>query len=365
LRPYFLLALVGLTAFCPSCGTAANVSARADAGAGDAATQPDPQCAAGAGVTFSLSGTAGISGFTTPVAMTSKMDPGGVLVSLYGLFPYGTQPSVSGTQKVPPGGTWTFRCLPAGAHYYVQAEAHFNVADARPASVAAIAGPLTVPSSGPVAVHVQPLQVEVLESRSAGSATRQLRWALVHLFDPATGDEVTGGATVAIDVGGSAPTPIPWRSDAPRSRAGAYYVQFVSPPQALPSYTVTASLGGMSLSSKVVADPPTFDGAITSPSDGAMVAAGAPLTVAWTAQSQADYEIVELFQNTMGQLIDVYASPQPDGPSLTQEPTPIPGATLTPGNYLLSVSYSKTNCPPDAAGCVHSDAVSAATLTAK
>jgi hypothetical protein len=67
----------------------------------------------------------------------------------------------------------------------------------------------------------------------------------------------------------------------------------------------------------------------------------------------------------MGQLINVYSSPQPDTPTLTQEPKPISGATVLPGNYLLSVSYSKTNCPPDAAGCVHSDTVSTATLTAQ
>jgi hypothetical protein len=291
--------------------------------------------------------------------MTAKTDPGALLVSLYGLFPYGTQPSVNAApQRVAPGGTWTFRCLPAGAHYYVQAVAHFNVADAQPATVGAVVGPLTVPSTGPVAVHVQPLQIEVLESRPAGSATRQLQWALVHLFDPATGDE--------IDAGGSAPTPIPWRSDAPASRVGAYYLQFVSPPAALPSYTVTASWGSTSLSSKVVADPPTFDGAITSPSDGAAVVAGMPLTVAWTTQPQADYEIVELFAKAPGQLINAYTSPKPAGPIVTQELVPIPGISGgMPVNYVLSVSYSKTNCSPDAAGCVQSNTVSTAALTAQ
>jgi hypothetical protein len=352
---------------CPSCGTAASVSPQSDAGAHDAAIQADAPCVADAGPTFSLSGTAGISGFTAPLADFTKMSPGSVLVSLYGLFPYGTQPSVNATpQKVPAGGTWTFRCLPAGAHYYVQTVAHFNVADAQPATVGAVVGPLTVPSSGPVDVRVQPLQIQVLESRPAGSATRQLQWALVHFFDPATGDETTGGATVAIGAGGSAPTPIPWRSDAPASRAGAYYLQFVSPPTAMPSYTVTASLGSTSLASKVVADPPTFDGAITSPSDGAAVAAGMPLTVAWTAQPQADYEIVELFAKAPGQLINAYTSPKPAGPTVTQELVPVPGISAgMPVNYVLSVSYSKTNCSPDAAGCVQSNTVSTATLVAQ
>jgi hypothetical protein len=129
---------------------------------------------------------------------------------------------------------------------------------------------------------------------------------------------------------------------------------------------VTASLGSTSLASKVVADPPTFDGAITSPSDGAAVAAGMPLTVAWTAQPQADYEIVELFAKAPGQLINAYTSPKPAGPTVTQELVPVPGISAgMPVNYVLSVSYSKTNCSPDAAGCVQSNTVSTATLVAQ
>jgi hypothetical protein len=341
---------------CPSCGTAASVSPPGDAGASDAARAPDAQCAADA--SLSLSGTVAISGFT-PLP-----GPAFTEVSLYGLFPYGTEPSVNPTpQRVRPDGTWSYRCLSAGAHYYVRGVAHFKVGDAGTGSVPAIVGPLTVPSSGPVAVTVQPLQIGVREVRAAGSATRQLQWASVHVFDPATGAEVNG-ATVTIDVGGSVLMPVPWDPNAPASPA--YYVQFVPSPAAQPSYTVTASWGTTSLSSKVVADPPMFDGTITSPSDGATVAVGMPLTVTWTAQPQADYEIVDLFLNATGLLTNKYTSPQPNGSALTQEPAPIPGKLLMmPGNYLLSVSYSKSNCPRDAAGCVHANTVSTATLLVK
>src|SRR5260221_8832702 len=195
LRSDFLLLLVGsmsIAALCPSCGTAENVPAQADAAAAsDAAAKVE--CPADAGATSSLAGTVETSGFFASMKLAE--------VSLYAVYPYGTQPSVALTpQNVTPDlsgrAAWSFGCLSAGTHYYLQATGHFKVADAKPASVATIVGPLTVPSIGPaLAVRVQPLQVAVLESRSAGTTARQLEWASAHGFDPATGEEISGACT--------------------------------------------------------------------------------------------------------------------------------------------------------------------------
>jgi len=332
-------------------------------GDGGAAPRPVPastatKAACAANPTACLAGTAATPRFAaTPAQMKAK---------LYRVFPFGAEQPLD-TQLVDDAGTWTFggpadagadAGLAPWAHYYVQAEADFSVDGGTPSAVAAVTGPLSVPSSGaPIAVQVPPVQLNVLESRAPGGAMK-LQWVLAHVFDPTTGDEIKGGATVSIAVGGTAQA-IPW-SDA--GGVDAYFFQFAQPPAAQPSYTVSAAaaqFGQAPATFQLVADEPAFDGAIISPEGGASVPSSSPLPVVWTAEPQADYEVVQIFQSSG--LAGVYASPQPDPPDQTEETVE---AGLEAGTYVLNVSYSKTNCPATADGCVQANSVSADSFTA-
>lgn len=361
-------------ALAPSgCSTTANTAASANdaGGAGDATVGADggtgakmlqpataaQKAACAASPTLCLMGTASTPRFTVP--------PAQMKAKLYRVFPFGTEEPL-GTQLVDDAGTWTFGGSPdAGsdaaldpwAHYYVQMEADFKVGDAGSA-VAAVKGPLSVPSSGgPIAVEVPPVQLNVLESRVPGGAM-QLQWVLAHVFDPTTGAEIKGGAMVSVNAGGT-PQSIPWSG--PDGGVDAYFFQFAAPPPAQPSYTVTvAPQVGQPQTFLLVADAPAFDGAIVAPDGGAVVQAGKPLRIAWAAEPQADYEVVQIFQSSG--LASVYVSAVPDPPDQTEETvTPGPDA----GSYLLNVSYSKTNCALTADGCVQANTVSAETFTAQ
>jgi hypothetical protein len=340
---------------------AADATVAVDTGGATAALPPltaAEKAACVANPTGCLTGTAAASTFTTtPAQMTAK---------LYRVFPYGTEQPLGGPQLVDDAGTWGFGGLPdAGldpwGHYYVQVEADFNVDAGVGAAVAAIVGPLGVPSSGqPIAVDVPPVQLNVLESRVPGGPMR-LQWVLAHVFDPASGAEIKGGPTwtVTIAIGGTS-QPVPWSSA--DGGVGAYFFEFSTPPAAQPSYTVTVSGaedGGAPATFQLVADEPAFDGAIVSPDNGASVPANSPLSIVWTAEPQADYEVVQVFQSSG--FASVYVSPQPDPPDQTEETV---DAGLEAGSYLINVSYAKTNCPATASGCVQANTVSAANVTA-
>jgi len=122
---------------------------------------------------------------------------------------------------------------------------------------------------------------------------------------------------------------------------------------------------------------PYFAGAVTSPLADASVAANGSLDVAWTAQPQADYEIVEVFKKlaTDGGPASwglTYASPEPESPgsmgvhigsdddSGSDAGTPLPGA----GRYLINVFYTKANCPPSKDGCVYATTVAGTVFSA-
>ncbi len=139
-----------------------------------------------------------------------------------------------------------------------------------------------------------------------------------------------------------------------------YYAAFSQPPAAQPTYTVTAShpaFGDAGLSVGLVADTPSFDGTITSPDGGA---APSPVTVSWTAQPQADFELVELYaaQDGGSASAPAFVSPQPNAADETSESVGVDG-----GTYLVNVAYTKANCPADAGGCVQAAAVAATTVT--
>ncbi len=306
-----------------------------------------------------------LTGIAATPRFTAK--PARMVAALYRLFPFGTEKPLA-SQAIGGDGTWLFGgFLDAGAdagldpwaHYFVQIEADFDV-DGGPmgSAVSAIVGPLSVPSSGPIAVNVSPIELSVLESRLSGGPML-LQCVLAHVFDPATGNEIKGTATVTVTVGGT-PVSVPWSSA--DGGVAAYSLQFAQPPPAEPTYTVTVAspeFGQAPATFQLVAAEPAFDGAIVSPDGGAPVPAGQPLPVVWTAQPQADYEIVQIF--TSSTLAVEFVSPEPAAPDVVEETVE---AGLPPGSYLLDVSYSKTNCPATADGCVQANTVAAVNLTA-
>jgi hypothetical protein len=336
---------------------AVDATVTSDASIGPTPASPAEKAACVANPASCLMGTAAATRFSVP--------PAQMKAKLYRVFPVGVEQPIE-TQLVDDAGAWTFGGSPdaglaAWAHYYVQMEADFNVDGGAPSAIAALAGPLGVPSTGaPVGVDVPPVQLNVLESRAPGGSM-QLQWVLAHVFDPATGDEIVGSATVSIAVGGSSQT-IPW-SAAADGGVNGYFRQFAAPPPAQASYTVSVSalqFGQAPVTFQLVADVPAFDGAIVAPDGGAPVPAGKPLSVTWAAEPQADYEVVQIF--TSSGLASVYVSPQPDPPDQTTE-TIVPG--LDAGSYLLNVSYSKTNCAATADGCVQANTVSAGSFIAQ
>jgi hypothetical protein len=291
--------------------------------------------------------------------------------SLYRSFPQGTAQPLQ-TQLVANDDTWAFSGLQPWGHYFVVIIDDFKVSGgAGPAvgsSISTIAGPLTVPAAAPdagAALHVQvkPVQLAVLESRPAG-VSWQVQWASAHVFDPSSGAEIKNTAQVTVDVGG-AQTTMPWVNDP--SRGSLYFAQFPAATAAQATYAITTSdplLGAMPLSWSLVADPPSFGGAIMSPADGATVPANTALAVAWGAQPAADFEYTELFaRNDAGAWSLAYTSPQPNDPTTTGET--IPGALLLPGKYLLNAAFAKANCPATADGCVLAEAVAVAQFTAQ
>jgi hypothetical protein len=153
---------------------------------------------------------------------------------------------------------------------------------------------------------------------------------------------------------------MPWGPDL--SGQPSYFVQFATPPPAQSSYVITTAIAGEAPSTwQLQATEPTFDGAVTSPANGAMVSANAPLAVTWPAQPLADYELTELFARSGGAWAQSYTSQQPLESAAAGETIPI-GA---PGAYLLNVIFAKASCPPSADGCVFANAVATAQLTAQ
>ena len=349
------------TAGCPSSGTVAPPDATAgdggpsgfDTDAAGKAFQPQTSACEGG---VCVSGTAALDPLFVPRCVSPWQVCMTWQVALFSVYPAGSQPPLA-SELVAMDGTWAFGGLDAaalGSHYYVQAVALFDT-DAGPSTATAVAGPFGTPASG-VSLVVRPLQVTAYESRLAGG-TMQLDWVLVRLFDPATGSPITSGAQVAITVGGATTQLVPTSG----ASGSVYYVAFAQPPAAQGTYTVTAShpaFGHAPLSAQLVADPPTFDGAITSLDGGAQKA---PLTVSWTAQAQADYEIVELYSAQDGGWATppVFTSPAPNPPDRTSEMT----GPLEAGTYLVNVAYAKASCPADAGGCVQSNSVAAGTVT--
>ncbi len=292
-------------------------------------------------------------------------------VANIGAYLYAEYPSIGQTnvtmQTVAADGTWAFGGLPPGPHYYVEVAVYF-AGLAQP--VTRIVGPLTVAPTAPLAIDVKPVQLDAFETRPSGGIMN-LQWARAHVFAPATGYEITGTATVTITVGGTA-LPLPWDMS-----EDAYFAELSPAPVADLTYIVTASdpaLGPAPVSWELVANPPSFDGAITAPAPqgdaGVTVAANEDLTVNFVSEPNADGESIELFTRdveagTWDLTFPVATMPMGDlaEDAMTQV---IPAASVsTSGEYLLNVAYLKSNCPVTADGCLTAATVSALTFSAE
>jgi hypothetical protein len=339
---------------CSSNGQVAPV--QDDGGTGDDSglVQPGTESCTG-DATRCLSGTVKSKGFTAT--------PTGMKVELFHVFPFGTVTAVQSV-LVAEDGTFAFNNLDPWAHYYAQAIAKFGTPDAGAAftAVGRIVGPLSVPSAGqPIAISIVPAQLEVLESKAAG-AVPKLQWASAHVFDPGSGIELVN-ASVSIQVGNSS-TAMPYATNIGGSKS--YFALFTPAMDAAQSYTITAShasFGASPVSWQVVADPPSYDAALSAPADGASIVATQPLLVSWPAQPLADYVVVELFSGSGGNYETAYASQRANPPDTTQETIPASAITAA-GPYLLNVEVAKASCPAAADGCVYGSAVATASLTA-
>jgi len=361
----FFVASWGVVSLAVACSSGNEQSpVQGDGGSpGEGGVQPPPPhwaCSGEAGAC--LSGTATTKGFGT--------QPQLLLAELYPLFPLGSAVPLA-QETVATDGTWAFDNVPAGAHYYVQIVGDFGTAPA----IGTLAGPLSVPATGgPVAVTVPPIQAvasEHFQQASSGmGGSFVLDWASAHVFSPSDGSELQdGGATVAIDVGGTS-TPMPWTTTGGQK---LYFADFSAmPPSAQASYTITASgqaFGSMPASWTLVPSPPSFTPTITSPANGATVSANQPLAVSWPPQSGADYVTVALFQLTDGGANPVGPNPPPQlSPDTTSDVNDagMPSLTLKgKGSYVVDVYFTTASCPTTAQGCVLSSAVAAAQFTAQ
>lgn len=305
--------------------------------------------------TYCLSGSVDTSAFTAPVAK--------VQANLYELYPSGN--SVAALFQFPDSdGRWAFGSLFPGLNYYVQIVVTFG--DAGAPSVYRLFGPFTADSAGtPIALRIKPVELDVLQS-GAGPGPMSISWARAHLFDPATGSEITGGGSVALQIG-DASTPLPWDTT-----SAAYVYTFPEPPPAQPTYTFTtqASADAGVATWELVANPPDVDGGITAPTAGAAVSGSAPISVGWTPEP-VDYVSLELFQNdgtpdaAVWNLVYPAANDESAAIHSAVEGTgtiSVDGG-FAPGQYVLNVDYENSSCPATSDGCVAAASAAAENLT--
>jgi hypothetical protein len=344
------------------CGTG-DTGATPDAGGGgsDATTDTGATLDAGAPPnTETCSGDPSLCLFGTAQATHGfSVMPSGLRARLYRAFPSSNANDVVAQLTVAKDGTWAFSGLPAWAHYYVEIQPGFPADAGIAKTTATRIGPLAVPNATGAAIDVRvaPVQLDVFEGSAPGTPL-QLQTVFARLAE-----STPGSASVSVLIG-STPTAMPYNST-----MSLYYVQLAPNVPAQPTYQLTTSLmPGQPLS--LVADPPQFAVAITSPSPAATVPSKTDLRVTWALQPAADYELVDLFWQMPSVTTNVYSSPQPRAQDVTQELIPggpddagKPGPLANPGTYLLNVAFTKANCPAVADGCVHASTVANEQLT--
>jgi hypothetical protein len=311
-----------------------------------------PQTTCSGDATACLEGTVTVQGFSaTPTQLEA---------SLFREFP-STGAVALATGPIAEDGTWAFSNLAAWEHYYVEIVGGFGQSQ----DIAGFVGPLDVPvSGGPVAIQLKPAQLTVVEQAAAGAAL-QVQSAVAYLFDPATGAPLQG-ATVTILAGGNA-VPMPWTT-IPGSGTDGYYAAFSTAVPAQATYTITSSAPGASSPTtwQLVASQPTFTPSLSAPAPDTTVPLNQPLTVSWMAQPSADEELVTLYAQMNGAgWSAVYSLPAPvdeDGTTAT-----IPGSYVGPAGQplLVNVAFAQASCPASADGCVVSELIAVAQITAQ
>jgi hypothetical protein len=299
--------------------------------------------------TACLSGTFALDAF--------KAKPSATKVTLYRVFPHGDTATVSWT-PVATDGTFAFSDIPSWGHYYLEAEARFGKGSSENA-VTSIVGSFTIPAANaPIPLVVRPVFLEVLQQAAAGMNTT-LAWASAHLYDPASGAELTSG-TVSLTAN-SKSYPMPYTTNAGGTMS--FYATLPAGIAGGTSFAVVTSapeLGSTPMTWTLVGDPATFAGSITSPMGAAPT--NAPLTVTWTAEPMASYSVTELFIQNGSNFVSTYTSPTVNAPDVTTETIPA-SALTTSGAYLLNESYANATCPATADGCVYNVSTAAENVT--
>jgi hypothetical protein len=277
-------------------------------------------------------------------------------VELFGVYPYGKVTPI-GTATVR-GDAFAFADLPEGK-YWLQAVAKLDDGSG-PASISTIAGPFG--ANGSASLTVRPVFLEVLQTRAAG-AQLEASWASARVYDPKSGKPLTD-ATVKLTAGGSS-FAMPYGDNLAGQKS--YFVQLPKGTPGATTFTIETShpsLGAAPLSWNLVAEVPTFDVALQSPSDGSIIGLALPLEVTWTAQPTASYGVVELFsRGTSGDFTRLFTSEAALPPDTSRQV--IPADKLIAGNLLLNVREAIASCPPSADGCVYSASTAAASLKAQ
>ncbi len=323
-----------------------------DASITDPGLQPPPQdtvCPDDAGAC--LSGTAEAGVFAIP--------PAEIQASLYGLFPFATGdagPAPLGVQKVAKDGTWAFGGVPVGQHYFVRFDPGYALDAGANLEAGAVTwiGPLAIPddADASIGVTVKPAELQVFEQGAPGGAM-QLDALLARVAEA-----TPGGSSVSVLIG-STPTAVPY--DPTR---GYYYLPFTTPPAAQTSYRFTTSPeAGTPTTWTLVSNPPATAGAVTAPAGAASVTVNRALTVSWTAAADADYVLIEVFQQVAAGYAQTFAVSPPD---LTTTTETLPASAVpVAGTYLLDVGFVRANCPVTSDGCVRSSRVAAQQFTAQ
>lgn len=317
---------------CPSSGTLTDVPQ--DSGAdGDAAVVVPPTAACTGDPTACLTGSMSLDGFTATYQAAK--------VELYRVFPNGTV-APQASQILAKDGKYAFSGLLPWAHYYLRGVVRFGDPKTG-ASVASLRGRFAVPVAAGATfdLKVIPVQLEMLET--VVDTTRTLQFVSAHVYDPASGRELTDATVTLLDAG--APTPMPYVAGA--GGAKSYFVQF-SPGKATTGpfqiTTAHAAFGTAVPSWELATEAPLFaTSTLTSPTEGSTVPAGQPLDVTWAAQAAADYSLVELFAKQGASFTSKYTSPASIASDVTKET--IPASSLAPaGAYLLNVDVAQAAC---------------------
>jgi len=351
-------ALAPLLAVCMqlvACTQSGNIAAPPqDAGAdGDAAVVVPPTATCDGDANACLSGTMTMKGFTASYHAAK--------VELYRVYPSGAVKPID-SHVLAKDGRFAFSNLAAWGHYYLRGVVRIGDTITG-ASVTTMRGRFAVPiaAGANFDLEVTPVQLELLETVVSGK--RGLSFVSAHLYDPASGKDLTD-ATVTFD-GAASPTPMPYVTNSAGTKS--YFVAFDPPVTTTQPFSIVtshASLGATPLTWDMTPEASIFDAPSTSPKEGATIAANMPLVVTWPSTPDADYTIVELFAKAGTAFNVAYASSASIASDVTTET--IPASAIPAGAYLLNVDLAQSACRlGKSQGCTYLVHPATANLTAQ